>query len=44
MPRPKRLGRRVVWDRVALDIAFTALPTDGEEMTLQALLENSGRA
>ena len=27
MPRPKRLGKRVVSDSVALDIAFTALPT-----------------
>lgn len=26
MPKPKRVGSRVVWDRVALDIAFTDLP------------------
>lgn len=31
MPRPKRLGGRVVWDRVALDMAFTALPDDNVE-------------
>lgn len=28
MPRPKRLGRRTVWDRMAIDIAFTDLPGD----------------
>lgn len=26
MPKPKRVGSRIVWDRVALDIAFTDLP------------------
>jgi predicted DNA-binding transcriptional regulator AlpA len=31
MPRPKRVGRRVIWDRVALDAAFVALPDDGED-------------
>lgn len=25
MPRPKRIDRRLVWDRVKLDEAFTAL-------------------
>jgi hypothetical protein len=30
MPRPKRIGGRVVWDRVALDLAFNELPGDGE--------------
>jgi len=30
MPRPKRADRRVLWDRHALDIAFDALPSDGE--------------
>jgi predicted DNA-binding transcriptional regulator AlpA len=29
MPRPKRIDGRVLWDRVALDQAFEALPTDG---------------
>jgi len=29
MPRPKRIGGRVVWDVRALDEAFDALPTDG---------------
>ena len=30
MPAPKRINARKVWDVRALDIAFTALPTDGE--------------
>jgi hypothetical protein len=30
MPRPKRIGRRCLWDRIQLDAAFTA-PNDGEE-------------
>lgn len=30
MPRPKRIDGRVVWDRLALDAAFDALPDDGE--------------
>jgi predicted DNA-binding transcriptional regulator AlpA len=31
MPRPKRINRRAVWDRLQLDEAFAALPNDGEE-------------
>jgi hypothetical protein len=31
MPRPKRINRRLVWDRFLLDIAFQELPTDGED-------------
>jgi excisionase family DNA binding protein len=30
MPKPKHIDRRRVWDRLALDAAFAALP-DGEE-------------
>ncbi|MGB3388984.1 MAG: hypothetical protein WBA88_13455 [Pseudaminobacter sp.] len=26
MPKPKRLDGRTIWDRVAIDIAFTDLP------------------
>ena len=26
MPKPKHINSRAVWDRVALDIAFTSLP------------------
>lgn len=29
MPKPKRIDGRTVWDRVALDAAFTDLPDDG---------------
>ena len=30
MPRPKRIDGRRVWDKVALDEAFAALPNEGE--------------
>lgn len=30
MPRPKRIGGRVIWDLKQLDCAFTALDDDGE--------------
>ena len=29
MPKPKRIDGRTVWDRMALDAAFTALEGDG---------------
>jgi hypothetical protein len=41
MPRPKRVNSRAIWDRVALDIAFTALPD--KNIGLQELLERSSR-
>lgn len=28
MPRPKKVGGRVIWDRHQLDSAFSALPDD----------------
>ena len=31
MPRPKLIDARRVWDSHRLDLAFDALPTDGEE-------------
>lgn len=31
MPKPKRIGGRVVWDRIALDMAFNTLPEDGAQ-------------
>ncbi|RWN98194.1 hypothetical protein [Mesorhizobium sp.] len=40
LPRPKRLGHRVVWDRVALDLAFSALPGD-DDHSIEALLERT---
>lgn len=30
MPPPKRVDGRKIWDRLALDTAFDALPDDGE--------------
>jgi len=30
MPKPKRIDGRVVWDKVQVDEAFTALPNDKE--------------
>ena len=30
MPTPKRIDRRKVWDRHALDLAFAALPDEQE--------------
>jgi predicted DNA-binding transcriptional regulator AlpA len=30
MPRPKRVAGRVIWDRVLLDEAFAAIPSDDE--------------
>jgi len=41
MPRPKRIGGRVVWDRIALDVAFSALPDEGSNRIDDLL---SGRA
>ena len=29
MPKPRQIDRRIVWDRVELDIAFTELPHQG---------------
>jgi predicted DNA-binding transcriptional regulator AlpA len=31
MPRPRRINRRVVWDRRELDLYFDQLPHDREE-------------
>lgn len=39
MPKPRRIDGRRVWDRVSLDIAFSALP--GEENHLEMLLAAS---
>lgn len=37
MPRPKRIDGRVVWDRVAIEAAFTDLPDDGAGNPLDRL-------
>lgn len=31
MPKPKRIGSRVVWDRFAIEAAFSDLPDEGAE-------------
>ena len=31
MPKPKRIDARKVWDRVELDEAFTALPSEADQ-------------
>jgi len=38
MPRPKRIDGRVIWDRIALDAAFSDLPEDQAANVLDALL------
>lgn len=43
MPKPKRVDGRTVWDRVALDVAFTDLPTEGPNK-IDELLRRRGRA
>ena len=30
MPKPKRIDGRTVWDRLEIDAAFAALPSDGD--------------
>jgi predicted DNA-binding transcriptional regulator AlpA len=32
MPGPKRLDGRVIWDRLALDVAFDDLPEDSTQV------------
>jgi hypothetical protein len=34
MPAPKRIDARKVWDRMALDLAFSGLPDDGEPIQI----------
>lgn len=43
MPRPKRIDGRTVWDRIALDAAFTGLPDEAVNM-IDELLRGRGRA
>lgn len=37
MPKPKRIDGRVVWDRIALDAAFSDLPDDQPTNVLDSL-------
>lgn len=41
MPRPKRIDGRTVWDRIALDAAFSELPEDGGNKIDQLLARRS---
>ena len=38
MPRPKRIGSRVVWDRLKLEAAFSDLPDDNRANPLDRML------
>jgi predicted DNA-binding transcriptional regulator AlpA len=38
MPRPKRIGSRVVWDRLKIDAAFSDLPDDNKVNPLDRML------
>ncbi len=31
MPKPKRVGGRVIWDRLLLDEYFAAIPSDDDK-------------
>ncbi|MBP0440635.1 hypothetical protein [Tianweitania sediminis] len=42
MPRAKRIDGRVIWDRMALDMAFTDLPS--AENMIDAALSGRGQA
>jgi len=37
MPKPKRLDGRTVWDRLAVDLAFTDIPEDGHKNFFEAV-------
>lgn len=43
MPKPKRVDGRTVWDRIALDAAFTDLPDENVNV-LDRLLSRQGNA
>lgn len=43
MPRPKHVGKRVVWDRLKLDAAFADLDEDAGENSIDRALRVVGR-
>lgn len=43
MPRPLRIGKRVVWDRLKVEAAFADLDEDRENVIDQALRLAHGR-
>lgn len=44
MPRPKRVDGRVLWDRIALDAAFSDLPEEGGNRIDELLSRRDRRA
>ncbi|MGB6288042.1 MAG: hypothetical protein WBG18_27075 [Xanthobacteraceae bacterium] len=38
MPRPKRIDGRVVWDRLKIEAAFSALPDDNRANPLDRMI------
>jgi predicted DNA-binding transcriptional regulator AlpA len=44
MPRPKRVDGRVLWDRLALDAAFSDLPEEGGNRIDELLSRRDRRA
>jgi excisionase family DNA binding protein len=43
MPKPKHIGKRVVWDRLKLDAAFADLEEDSGENSIDRALQMVGR-
>lgn len=43
MPKPRRVDGRVLWDRIALDIAFSELPEERRNF-IDDVLQGPGRA
>ena len=43
MPKPKHIGKRVVWDRLKLDAAFADLDEDAGENRIDRALQMVGR-
>lgn len=43
MPKPKRIGKRVVWDRLKLDAAFSDLDGEARENYFDGGLKVVGR-
>ena len=42
MPKPKHIGKRVVWDRLKLDAAFADLDEDDGENSIDRALQMVG--
>ena len=42
MPKPKHIGKRVVWDRLKLDAAFADLNEDAGENSIDRALQMVG--